>query len=609
MKKIGKIILAIIILLSSIISNFIGVGTKVEATTFFVDATELKARTTISGTITYNGEEIYTTYVYYIKNGVEYPAYCISPSLDGVGEYGSYTVTVDSVVNDSAIWRVVTNGYPYKSVAELGCYSVEEAFVATKHALYCMMLGRDPSWYGSLGTRGDRVKNAMTQIFNAANSSSAGKTTGSIDIIERNDDWIVDNSNSISKTFGLSTSAGYNTYNVSLEGNYPEGTTILDTNNSPKTTFSSGEDFKIIIPMGMLQTNGNFRIKVSTRLKTKPVLYGRAPSGTGLQDYALTASIFEDAEGYKTVNYSKNATKLEIIKKDDKTLKPLKGVEFRVLDQNKKPVYTDLITDAQGKAIVTGLQPGKYYLEEVKTLDGYVKYDKLIEFEIDYNQELTITVNNTLEKNKETSTSTKNISVVQNKEKMVVNNSEENITKIDNEENTEIHNVAKETTENNEIKTRTESNIIENTNRNSTDIKKLGSLSIENENKNNLIEKIKTFIGNENININKNLIEQFLKIDNKNSNLNENLQKILLDILNENDNENLNVQNEDNNIANSNNEQNYNNQKVNTDIHTKINNENVRGNINQNINTNVQTSNINANSQHNEVIKLPKTGM
>ena len=562
MKKLGKLLLALIILLSSIISNFIGIGTKAEAATFFVNEANLKERTTITGTITYNGIEIATTYVYYIKDGVEYPAYCISPSADGVGEYGSYNVSVDSLLNDAKLWRVITNGYPYKSVAELGCRSVEEAFVATKHAVYCAILGREASWYGSLGAKGDRVKNAMAQILAAANSSTSGKPSSNIDIIEKSTDWEVDSSmpEYISRIFAISASTTYNTYTVSLEGNYPEEATIFDTNNTPKTTFSQGEQFKIAIPMTALSNSGNFKVKVSTRLNTKPVLYGKAPSGTGLQDYALTASIFEDAEGSKTLNYTKNNTKVEILKQDSKTLNPLKDVEFRILDTNKKPVYTDLVTNAQGKVEVSGLKPGKYYLEEVKGLDGYARYDKQIVFDIAYDQVLTITVNNTLEKTTEKSTDTQKINVSQNKENIVVKENEETITRTDSEKITELISSVKNVTENEDI------------------------------------EKVRTIIDNKNINVNKNLLDQYSKVGNKNSNLNENVLNLLADILNVNNNKNLNTQNIEANVQSSN--TNINTQNANTNIQT----------IQENISLNNQNNNTNI-SSYNGIVKLPKTGM
>ena len=38
--------------------------------------------------------------------------------------------------------------------------------------------------------------------------------------------------------------------------------------------------------------------------------------------------------------------------------------------------------------------PGKYYLQETSAKDGYILNDQLIEFNISFNQILTLTVNN-----------------------------------------------------------------------------------------------------------------------------------------------------------------------------------------------------------------------
>ena len=39
-------------------------------------------------------------------------------TLIGVGEYGAYTVDVDTVLDDDVIWRTIINGYPYKTPQE-----------------------------------------------------------------------------------------------------------------------------------------------------------------------------------------------------------------------------------------------------------------------------------------------------------------------------------------------------------------------------------------------------------------------------------------------------------------------------------------------------------
>ena len=52
---------------------------------------------------------IITAFVYYTENGVEYPAYCLDRTTQGVGEAGEYGVDVTSLIEDVRIWRLVIN--------------------------------------------------------------------------------------------------------------------------------------------------------------------------------------------------------------------------------------------------------------------------------------------------------------------------------------------------------------------------------------------------------------------------------------------------------------------------------------------------------------------
>lgn len=149
-----------------------------------------------------------------------------------------------------------------------------------------------------------------------------------------------------------------------------------------------------------------FYLKVESKVKTKPVLYGIAPD-SNYQDYALTAATFEDGIGTLNDTYYKNETKIIIIKKDQETAKLLPNVEFELLDKNKKTVYSDLKTNKDGKITIENLIPGSYYLKETKTLDGYELYDQPIRLEVDLNQEVTVTVNNLKQEKPKIETKTK----------------------------------------------------------------------------------------------------------------------------------------------------------------------------------------------------------
>ena len=69
-------------------------------------------------------------------------------------------------------------------------------------------------------------------------------------------------------------------------------------------------------------------------------------------------------------------------------------MNFQLLNQNKEVIYSNLKTNEDGKIIIENLLPGKYYIQEMETLEGYEVYDKLIEVELKLNEETKITVNN-----------------------------------------------------------------------------------------------------------------------------------------------------------------------------------------------------------------------
>ena len=147
-----------------------------------------------------------------------------------------------------------------------------------------------------------------------------------------------------------------------------------------------------MVPIKLLEKDDTIEINVTGELETKPILYGK-PNITNYQNYALAGQIYEGGSGKIKVQYNKNTSKLKILKEDDENNK-LEGVEFRILDEEKEIVYSNLTTNESGEIIIEGILPGKYYLEEVKSIDGYKKLEKMIEFEITINEELEITVTN-----------------------------------------------------------------------------------------------------------------------------------------------------------------------------------------------------------------------
>lgn len=355
----------------------------------------------------YKGVEVKVSYVQYTYEGVNYPAYCLDKTKPGA-ENGAYTVSVNSMIQDVGLWRRIINGYPYKSIEELGVANKEEAFTATKQAIYCYIHGNNPADYTPIGEAGERTLRAMHQIIAQAQSSSETKISNYIELKDEDVNWKVDDieKNYISKVFSILSDAQIQDYSIYFQENTIDGIKITNLQNTLKNEFQPDEKFKILIPIESLKEKGEFRILANAKVKTKPVLYGTAPD-SGLQDYALTAATYEDGVGEISLQYPKNETEIIVIKQDEESNERLKNVEFALLNENKEMIRQSLLTNEEGKIQISNLLPGKYYLKEVHTSLGYIPTEKLIELEVAWNDSLTVTVYNQKEKKPEIKTEKK----------------------------------------------------------------------------------------------------------------------------------------------------------------------------------------------------------
>lgn len=358
--------------------------------------------------LTYRGTPVKVTYVEYINEGNHYPAYCMDKTKVGA-ETNSYNVSIEGAVNDVGLWRRIINGYPYKSIQELGVANAQEAFTATKQAIYCYIHGNNPSDYGAIGEAGQRTLNAMHTIINNAQNSKESKISSTIKINKNSDSWKQDENekNYVSKVYSVSAGANIQNYKIILSRKNNQdigGIKLTDIDNKTKTEFSPNEKFKILVPIKEMKEKGNFELKVEAKISTKPVLYGIAPNSS-YQDYALTGATYEDGTGNIQDEYFKNETKIIIQKQDEDTNEKLEGVEFELLDENKNVVYNGLKTDKDGKINIENIIPGRYYIKETNTKDGYLRFEDLIKIDINLNEQMTVTVNNKKEEKPKIETS------------------------------------------------------------------------------------------------------------------------------------------------------------------------------------------------------------
>lgn len=391
MKKINiKLIISLAIVM--ILGNFISIFSFAS---FNIDSANLYSKGDCGRLIKKNGTVVKTSFIVYSKDGKEYPAYCLDKSKPGVGEVGGYNVSINSTISNVMVWKTITNGYPYKTPAELGCANNEEAFMATKMAVYTALYDYQMSDFEGIGDAGYRVINAINNIVSAARNSSSTKISSDLKLTSDSNLFELDNINPkyISQTFKVTANGPMQNYKINLSGNIPEGTIITDINNNQKNEFTSKEKFKILLPISNLGQGGDLNIKVESGVQTKPIFYGISPNSAN-QDYAITGATYEDGVGEATLTYSKNETKLKIFKQDTDTKEVLAGAKFDLLDSEKNVLYTNLTSDENGLILINNLMPGTYYLKETKAPNNYLVCEDYIKLEVGFNEEISIIVNN-----------------------------------------------------------------------------------------------------------------------------------------------------------------------------------------------------------------------
>lgn len=335
------------------------------------------------------------SFVGYYENGQFYPAYCLEANKTGAGSNLSYAVSVDAVANNDAVYRVLLKGYPYTSWQDMGLESEDDAFVATKQAIYCVLDNRDVNRYTARDARGQKIVDKIKEL---ANFGKTGSITPYQSIINVNaiSEAGIDNIDNkyISQTFVATSEISAKDIQIQLNARQtPEGTKLVDVNNNEKNNFAEGEHFKIIVPRNKIMSDLKIDFILRANVKSFPVFYSEAPNET-LQDYALVADPFTLATTQKTMTYSPNG-KIEVIKISNKDSEltgkkkgeALAGAKF-LLEGIDLDIRKEAVTDSNGKIIFDKLPIGKFRITEVESPNYYLKTkDTIYEVEIKYDDD------------------------------------------------------------------------------------------------------------------------------------------------------------------------------------------------------------------------------
>lgn len=346
----------------------------------------------------YYGQDIEAYFTVYNEDGIETPVYCVDYFHGGVNDSRRYNVNITSDYLESnqknrlGVWRAIINGYPFISYSDLKCANEYEAYAATKQAVFCMLYDdRDINLYTYNGEEGERVYNAMKSIVEKAKTDTSTMPKDN-NLELKQTEWEIDKINCkyLSKEITINCDVPILKLNVTLEEDIPEGTLITDVNNKEIEDFKGYKQFKIMVPLESLTKESQLVLKAEACVYSYKMYYGKSPSST-LQDYVLTTTETKDIS--LDIQYPENTTKL-IIEKKDSDGKILPGVKFNILDENKNIVFENVQTNESGIIEINHLLPGKYYIQEVETLEGYEENAELIEVDLELNEEEKIIVVN-----------------------------------------------------------------------------------------------------------------------------------------------------------------------------------------------------------------------
>ena len=346
---------------------------------------------------------IITTYVGYTgEDGKFYPAYCLNSDRHGVGEEAPYTVTVTEAIQNPEVWRVLFNGFPYKSPGEMGVENDYDAFCATKQAVYSVLYGFDPaSRYRGGDERGTKIANAIVNLVNYARNNP-GHNYASPQVSINKVGSLTKEGEYYSQTYSISSNVPLRDYYVYQISGLPSGSYFASTNGSQKTTFSAGENFKVYIPQKSIVSNIQAYIGVDGSCKSYPALYGKAPNNS-VQNYALTLDPFENGSADTELGIA--PTGEVTIEKTSATDNIWNGTlsgslipnaKYNLYNANMNLINT-YTTNSEGKIHITGLSLGTYYVKETTPVPQYTTLnDSTYSFKLDFMDDSeTLKVKNT----------------------------------------------------------------------------------------------------------------------------------------------------------------------------------------------------------------------
>ena len=337
--------------------------------------------------ISYMGKPQTNYEYYYIKDGIEYSAYCLELGKKGAEEKEEgYVVNVNEKINDNVLNNVILNCYPYKTIEELGLKTQSQARFASQFAVWAYVYGLELQYIEPLNDSYVCVVNAIKKIYNDGLSQNNNN-------IELNDEVSeqfvkdIENNKYYIKTLNLTRANNILEMNVFCSD---KNVKILNNNNGK---------YDICIPVEKVNDKYSVNLEISIKAKENAALFGISTLD-GYQNIALTLKNEFATSVNKSIDFNNTQSQVTIIKKDKDTNEALKGVAFSISLDAKN--YEDYFTDEEGKITykLYNNSKQKIYIKEKNNLENYKENNKIYEIEISPNDYKEIEIFNEKKKGK-----------------------------------------------------------------------------------------------------------------------------------------------------------------------------------------------------------------
>lgn len=336
--------------------------------------------------ISYMGKPQTNYEYYYIKDGIEYSAYCLELGKKGAEEKEEgYVVNVNEKINDNVLNNVILNCYPYKTIQELGVQTQSQARFASQFAVWSYVYGLELQYIEPLDDSYECVVNAIKKIYNDGLSQNDNGIKLNDEVSEQFVKDIENNEYYI-KTLDLTK-----TNNILELDVFCNDKNVKILNNNGK--------YDICVPVEKVNDKYNVDLKISIKAKENAALFG-VSTLEGYQNIALTLKKEFETSVNKSIEFNNTQSQVTIIKKDKDTNEALKGVAFSISLDAKN--YEDYFTDEEGKITykLYNNSKQKIYIKEKNNLENYKENNKIYEIEISPNDYKEIEIFNEKKKGK-----------------------------------------------------------------------------------------------------------------------------------------------------------------------------------------------------------------